>query len=109
MGDSNTDEGKRLRKKEIQKMIRSRLTRNQRLLLSLFDLAMIAMLLTDMAFFVGLLKEPNLMLLAVLNLSVVAIGYVSYKMKRIISRRVVKDVLREGEEDTPKGTDEGVS
>jgi hypothetical protein len=49
------------------------------------------------------------MLLAVLNLSVVAIGYVSYKMKRIISRRVAKDMLRERVEDTPKGTDEGVS
>ena len=109
MGDSNTDEGNRLRKKEIQKMIRSRLTRNQRTLLSLFDVAMIAMLLTDMAFFAGLLKEPNLMLLALLNISGVAIGYVSYKMKRIISRRVARDVLREKEGETPKGTDEGVS
>ena len=90
------DEGKRLRKKEIQKIIRSRFTRNQKILLSLFDLAMIAMLLTDMTYFVGLIKNPNLRLLAVLNISVMAIGYISYKMKRIISRGVAKDIFRKG-------------
>ena len=85
------DDGKGLGKKEIQKIIRSRFTRNQKILLSLFDLAMIAMLLTDMTYFVGILKNPNLRLLAVLNISVMAIGYISYKMKRIISRGVSKD------------------
>ncbi len=88
------DESKGLRKKEIQKIIRSRFTRNQKILLSLFDLAMIAMLLTDMAYFVGLIKNPNLRLLAFLNISVIAIGYISYKMKRIISRGVAKDIFR---------------
>ncbi len=85
------DDGKGLGKKEIQKIIRSRFTRNQKILLSLFDLAMIAMLLTDMTYFVGILKNPNLRLLAFLNISVIAIGYISYKMKRIISRGVSKD------------------
>lgn len=109
MGDPTSDEAKRLRKKEIQKRIRSRLTLNQRALLSFFDLAMVAMLLTDMAYFAGLLKEPNLMHLALLNLSVVVIGYISYKTKRIISRRAARDILREGEGDAPEAADGGIS
>ena len=109
MGDSVSDEGGRLEKKEIQRMIRLSLTRRQRALLSLFDLAMVAMLLTDMAYFAGLLKEPNLMHLALLNLSVVVIGYISYKTKRIVSRRVARDILREREEDTPEATDGGIT
>jgi hypothetical protein len=109
MGDSATEKGGRLKKKEIQRMIRSRLTRKQRTLLSLFDLAMVAMLLTDMAYFAGLLREPNLMHLALLNLSVVVIGYISYKAKRIISRRVARDILRDREEDAPEAADGGIS
>lgn len=88
MEDSN--ENTKERKKEFQRRIRSELTRNQRIFLSLLDLIMIATLLTDIAYFLGFLKEPNLMHLAILNLVVVAIGYVSYKTKRIIGRRVAK-------------------
>lgn len=109
MGDSATEKGGRLKKKEIQRIIRSRLTRKQRTLISLFDLAMVAMLLTDMAYFAGLLKEPDLMQLALLNLSVVVIGYISYKAKRIISRRVARDILSEREEDASEAEDGGVS
>lgn len=109
MGDPATEKGGRPKKKEVQRMIRLSLTRRQRTLLSLFDLAMVAMLLTDMAYFAGLLKEPNLMQLALLNLSVVVIGYVSYKTKRIISRRVARDILRDREEEAPDATDGGVS
>jgi hypothetical protein len=109
MGDSATEKGGRLEKKEIQRMIRLSLTRRQRALLSLSDLAMVAMLLTDMAYFAGLLKEPNLMHLALLNLSVVVIGYISYKTKRIVSRRVARDILREGEEDAPDAADGGIT
>lgn len=109
MGGSAKEESERLRKKELQRMIRSSLTRRQRVLLSLLDLAMVAMLLTDMAYFAGLLKETNLMHLALLNISVVVIGYISYKAKRIISRRVAMGLLKEREDDALEATDGGVS
>lgn len=91
MGDSG--ESTKERKKEFQRRMRQELTRNQRILLSLLDLVMIATLLTDIAYFLGFLKEPNLMYLALLNLAVVAVGYVSYKTKRIIGRRVAKEMF----------------
>lgn len=109
MGDSATEREERVSKKEIQRRIRLSLTLRQRTLLSLFDLAMVAMLLTDMAYFAGLLKEPNLMHLALLNLSVVVIGYFSYKTKRIVSRRVARDILREREDDAPDAADGGIT
>jgi hypothetical protein len=40
---------------------------------------------------------------------VVVIGYISYKTKRIVSRRVARDILREREEDAPEATDGGIS
>ena len=97
MGDS--DKRRRNRKREFQRKVRQRLTRNQRILLLLFDVVMIAMLLTDIAYFLGLLRELNLMHLAVLNVAVVAVGYVSYKTKRIIGRRVVREMFRTREDE----------
>ncbi len=91
MGDSGVNAKER--KKEFQRRIRQELTRNQRIFLSLLDLVMIATLLTDIGYFLGFLKEPNLMHLALLNLAVVAVGYVSYKTKRIIGRRVAKEMF----------------
>jgi len=105
MEDSAIEKDGRPKKKEVQRMIRSSLSLRQRTLLSLLDLAMVAMVLTDMAYFVGLLKEPNLMHLAFLNLSVVVLGYISYKTKRIISRRVAREILRERAEDAPEASE----
>lgn len=111
MGDS--EKRRRDRKKEFQRKVRQRLTRNQRILLLLFDVVMIAMLLTDIAYFLGLLRELNLMHLAVLNVAVVAVGYVSYKTKRIIGRRVVREMFRTREDEATESnrirSEEGIS
>jgi uncharacterized protein YdaU (DUF1376 family) len=40
---------------------------------------------------------------------VVVIGYFSYKTKRIVSRRVTREILREREEDAPKAMEGDVS
>lgn len=111
MGDS--EKRRRDRKREFQRKVRQRLTRNQRILLLLFDVVMIAMLLTDIAYFLGLLRELNLMHLAVLNVAVVAVGYVSYKTKRIIGRRVVREMFRTREDEATESnrirSEEGIS
>ena len=106
MDDPKTDEDRRARKKEIQRLIRSRLTRNQRIVLSIFDIAMVAMLLTDIAYFMEYLKEPNLMQLALLNLSVVALGYASYRVKRGIGMMVMREMQGEKEGDAPDADEE---
>lgn len=111
MGDS--EKRRRDRKREFQRKVRQRLTRNQRILLLLFDVVMIAMLLTDIAYFLGILRELNLMHLAVLNVAVVAVGYVSYKTKRIIGRRVVREMFRTREDEATESnrirSEEGIS
>jgi len=104
MGDSDEERGKR--KEEFQRLTRSRLTRNERILLSLFDVLMIGMLLTDMAYFVGFLKDTNLMYLALLNVAVVAVGYASFRIKRAIGRQVAKEILEERKEEVEEAKGE---
>ena len=99
MVEPKKDADRRTRKKEMQRLIRSRLTRNQKTVLSIFDIAMVAMLFTDIAYFMGYLREPNLMQLALLNLSVVALGYASYRMKRGIGMMVMREMQGEKEGD----------
>ena len=101
MGEPKKDADRRTRKKEMQRLIRSRLTRNQKTVLSIFDIAMVAMLFTDIAYFMEYLREPNLMQLALLNLSVVALGYASYRVKRGIGMMVMREMQGEKEGDAP--------
>lgn len=100
MEDSVSDEGRSQRKKELQKMIRSRLTTNQRVLLTLFDITMIAMIMTDLAYFVGFLKKCDLLHLVLLNLTVVVVAYISYKMKQRIGKSIVKEIFRKRKDES---------
>jgi len=81
----------RREKEKITKIIRSRLSKRKRILLSLCDLLIVMVVLVDLMFFIDFLKISNLIALTTVNISVVILSYYSYKIRK----RVVKTVIKE--------------
>lgn len=78
-------------KEKITKIIKSRLSKRKRILLSLCDLLIVMVVLVDLSFFIDFLKISNLIALTIVNISVVILSYYSYKIRK----RVVKTVIKE--------------
>jgi len=78
-------------KEKINQIIRARLSKRKRILLSLCDLLIVTVVLVDLMFFIDFLKISNLIALTIVNISVVILSYYSYKLRKRIVRNVIKE------------------
>lgn len=78
-------------KEKINQILRARLSKRKRILLSLCDLLIVTVVLVDLMFFIDFLKISNLIALTIVNISVVILSYYSYKLRKRIVRNVIKE------------------
>lgn len=93
MDSSNKKSGSRKEEKEkIKKMIKSRLSERERIFLTICDLLTVAIILVDLIFFMGLAQTSNLMMLTLANIGVVGFSYLSYKLRKTVGKKVVREL-----------------
>lgn len=93
MDISNKKSGsKREEKDKIKNMIKSRLSERERIFLTICDLLTVAIVLVDLIVFTGLAQTSNLMTLTLANIGVVGLSYLSYRLRKTVGRKVVREL-----------------
>jgi len=93
MDNSHKKSGSRRKEKEkIKKMIKSRLSERERIFLIICDLLTVAIVLVDLIVLTGLAQISNLGILTLVNLVVVGISYLSYRLRKNVGRKVVREL-----------------
>lgn len=77
-------------KKEVSSKVGPRLSRRERVFLFVANIAIITILISDLLYFLGMVQETKLPLLASGNLGVLVLAYFSYILKRRIRRRMLE-------------------
>jgi energy-converting hydrogenase Eha subunit H len=90
MDDSDKESDKKEMDK-IARIIKSRLSKRKRVLLSACNLLTVTVVLVDLMFFVELLKIPNLKLLTLVNIGVVLLSYYSYRLRKRMFRKIIEE------------------
>jgi len=85
---STEDSGEETDKKSDSRGSVLRLTRGERIFLKTVNIFIIAILIPDLMFFLGLVYERELKLLAIGNICVLVLAFFSYLVKRRIRRRI---------------------
>lgn len=76
---------------KIDRIIKSRLSKRKRVLLSACNLLTVTVILVDLMFFVELLKISNLKLLTLVNIGVVLLSYYSYRLRKRMFRKIIEE------------------
>lgn len=93
MDSSHKKSGSRREEKEkIKNMIKSRLSERERIFLTICDLLTVAIILVDLIVFMGLAQISNLMTLTLVNLGFVGLSYLSYRLRKNVGRKVVREL-----------------
>ncbi len=77
-------------KKEVSKSVIPKLSRKARVFLSIANIAIITILISDLFYFMGMIQEIELPSLAFGNLGVLVLAYFSYVLKRRIRRKMLE-------------------
>jgi hypothetical protein len=101
MDDSGKkSEARKKDKKKIAQMIKSRLSKRERIFLTICDLMTVTIVLVDLMFFIDFVKISNLMILTLLNIGIVGLSYFSYKFRKKVRRTVLKELIKTGRSET---------
>ncbi len=77
-----------------ERRVRSKLSRQESIFLSVSDIITVAMILIDLFYFLDVLKIGQGLLIAA-NIIIVIASYVAYQLKRKVRRRTIRTMRRD--------------